>query len=931
MQKINPRFILMFLLVAFVGAQAQAQTAAGRMNEVFKQVDLQTNLSDPWEIAMGPDGWLWVTEARGYRVRRINPANGTMTTALDINVTTTNTPATSGLSTTEFNEFRRTFTNADVSTNSPAFDNTSRWPQGGMMGLAFHPEFSTDVNKRFVYLVYVRSWLGNDDGNAGNGGYVGVDGQGNYFRTFLTRWTWDPVLGKLVSPRMICDTLPGSNDHNSGRLIIAPVGGTNFLFYALGDMGAGQFQNQSRTIRSQQLDSYQGKILRFNLEEDGDAAQSPYSYNRWIPNNNPYSTPAPPAAPTIQRAIWAIGIRNNQGFDYKVINGTGRLYGSSHGPYSDDEINVIEGSKNYGHPLVVGYAADGNYNNAKAGVPLGSSPLIVSESANAAAIGASYADPIYSNYAAPAGTGAAPWTPFHSIQTIYQNPNIDVDPVAGGTQRPQNTNGMWWSEGYSGLEVYTGDAIPGWKNSMLLASLKWGRIVRMKLANTGATIEPGGAGGFDTVSLFGGRNRFRDLAVSSDQNTLYVVMDQNSTSSGPSAANPIVPACAGCVQAHTFLGYRANPDGSSPFPTTIPIAPGTDNTCTTLPTVTINADNNNIWVPIRDANFNIVAEIKANGRNLGAITASIYKHNGANMRQDSRGRLYMNRNISITPATQPGLGNFVDVRLYFTNAELTAIQSATNSAGQSSGITGPSNLGIFKTNGGCTNALSGNGTLLATESSGAFGANGRFIEISTDQFSQFFFGNNNSSILPITLSNFKAAWVANQAALSWNTLTEETTQYFVVERSTDSRRFDSVLTIRAKGQSNLQHAYTAIDASVSNLAATTFYYRLKIVDADGKSSYSATAKLSKDGAGFFVKAFPNPVRNQATLSIFAAQDENFVWKLTDLSGRTVLSKSGKVFRGQNTFTIDMNQLPAGIYQLSVNAPSFSENLKLQKQ
>jgi hypothetical protein len=36
---------------------------------------------------------------------------------------------------------------------------------------------------------------------------------------------------------------------------------------------------------------------------------------------------------------------------------------------------------------------------------------------------------------------------------------------------------------------------------------------------------------------------------------LFVIMDNTSTTSGPGSANPVVPACAGCVQKYTFLGY----------------------------------------------------------------------------------------------------------------------------------------------------------------------------------------------------------------------------------------------------------------------------------------------------------------------------------------------------------------------------------------
>ncbi len=124
-------------------------------------------------------------------------------------------------------------------------------------------------------------------------------------------------------------------------------------------MGAGQGNatNRARTIRSQFPDSYEGKILRFNLVEDGDAVQTPatINYNRWIPNDNPYNTMLGK-----QSAVWNIGQRNNQGFVYDTAAHI--LYGSSHGAYSDDEINILERGRNYGHPLVIGFAADGNYN-----------------------------------------------------------------------------------------------------------------------------------------------------------------------------------------------------------------------------------------------------------------------------------------------------------------------------------------------------------------------------------------------------------------------------------------------------------------------------------------------------------------------------------------------------------------------------------------
>jgi hypothetical protein len=48
-------------------------------------------------------------------------------------------------------------------------------------------------------------------------------------------------------------------------------------------MGAGQFSNRTRPNKAQNPASYEGKILRFNLDVDGDAGA-----DAWIPNDNPY-------------------------------------------------------------------------------------------------------------------------------------------------------------------------------------------------------------------------------------------------------------------------------------------------------------------------------------------------------------------------------------------------------------------------------------------------------------------------------------------------------------------------------------------------------------------------------------------------------------------------------------------------------------------
>jgi PQQ-dependent dehydrogenase (s-GDH family) len=686
---------------------SQTTIVASRMNEVFQQTILAggpTRLYDPWEITYGPDGFLWITEARGYKVYRMDPNTGAKTTVLDISNGSTFLPIA-----------YRSF-NCQFPTPSQ-----NPWPQGGMAGLVIHPDFmNATTPKKYVYVSYVRTY--DSTSVITNGGV--------FFTNRVVRFTYDTVNKVLGNPVSLCDTLPGSSDHNSQRMVIAPVSGTNYLFYAQGDMGAGQFGNAYRANKAQITASYQGKILSFNLESDGD----PGVLDQWIPNDNPFNGAS-------QSAVWSTGIRNNQGFAYANINGTDFLYGASHGPFSDDEVNIIQKAKNYGHPLVIGFN-DGNYDGAKAAGSASSLPLITSEAANATAIGASYTDPIYSFYAAPKGNTTTPGT----IQYIYNQFNT-------GNQN----NSAWPSEAPSGMDIYTNPLIPGWKNSLLLASLKGGKMIRLQLNSSGTGIV---ASPNDTINYFWSKNRFRDLAFSPDGKSVFVVIDSSAITSGPTSGNPVVSTCRGCVIEYTFLGYNYNSNKST-IPSTIPVTTGTANSCTGGTSITIDNTNNMLWVPITGPDGNIMAEIKANGNNLGVVTSSFY-YNSGTVREDANHRLYLDRNLTITPTTQPS--SAVSIRLYLSSAELTALINAKNSQGLSSGVTGVNNLDIRKNQDACGSSLA-QATTTYTQTFSGTQTGGYWVETNIPSFSSFYLGNASMITLPVQLVYFKGGLVNNNALL----------------------------------------------------------------------------------------------------------------------------------------------------------------------
>ena len=381
-----------------------------------------------------------------------------------------------------------------------------------------------------------------------------------------------------------------------------------------------------------------------------------------------------------------MGIRNNQGFAYDTTLGI--LYASQHGPYSDDEINVIEEAKNYGHPLVIGYAADNNYNGANAGSPNTTSSLaVITDEAAAAAAIPNYKDPLFSGY--PSGGPTYPVN-FRLPKTIWDN---------GGV-----SNGSWPSEAWSGIDFYNNKVIPGWKNSLMIAGLKWGRVLRLKLGSDGNSIV--NTDGADTVAYFQGRNRYRDLAIDPDGKTLYI-SDEGTSATGPGGNSPAatVPNCTNCIIKYTFLGY-ADANGKSTIPDAIDVIPMQSipvNTVDSATTVTIDNTNNMLWVPITGPDGNILAEIYANGNNLGTVHSAFYKHSGSI--RIKGGIHYLDRNITITPQTQPS--STVKIRLYISKAEYDALD-----ADGASGISAITDLKILKNEDVCSASIASSTTLV---------------------------------------------------------------------------------------------------------------------------------------------------------------------------------------------------------------------------
>ena len=116
--------------------------------------------------------------------------------------------------------------------------------------------------------------------------------------------------------------------------------------------------------------------------------------------------------------------------------------------------------------------------------------------------------------------------------------------------------------------------------------------------------------------------------------------------------------------------------------------------------------------------------------------------------------------------------------------------------------------------------------------------------------------------LPVELTSFEAKWTGSATELRWATASEKNSSYFVVERSTTGQgEYQPVGRVAAAGSSTSPRSYQLRDAEAGTLGASTLYYRLRQVDADGSESFSPVAAVAvgKSVGLAQLEVYPNPV------------------------------------------------------------------------
>lgn len=339
----------------------------------------------------------------------------------------------------------------------------------------------------------------------------------------------------------------------------------------------------------------------------------------------------------------------------------------------------------------------------------------------------------------------------------------------------------------------------------------------------------------------------------------------------------------------------------------------------------------------------LLASINPNGQNLGSTNVQTFIHTAAV--RDNGSQYYHNRNITIKPANI-NLADSALVRFYFLDSETEALIAATG-CGTCSKPAMVGELGVTKFSG---NDVLENGSL--TDNTGGnwyfiIPANvakvpfdkGYYAEFKVKDFSEFWLSNggiNNNQALPAALISFTATKNINGNVLTeWVTASENNVNRFEIElaRGNDEfnqNKFTKIGAVNSQGNSTTEQRYKFTDEEAYKTGIR--YYRLKIIDQDGRFSYSAIRSVVFDNEITW-QVYPNPSTGMFNLVYQAAAGENVVVKIHDANGKLV----GQQRLFANAFVqksvIDMSgpQFPSGMYLLEVIAGEKKQVFRLLKK
>lgn len=281
----------------------------------------------------------------------------------------------------------------------------------------------------------------------------------------------------------------------------------------------------------------------------------------------------------------------------------------------------------------------------------------------------------------------------------------------------------------------------------------------------------------------------------------------------------------------------------------------------------------------------------------------------------------VSRFYEITPQNNPGTASGT-ITLYYTQAEFTAYNLANNiklllpdkdDAQVNNKIP---NVRIRKVSGAVQT------TIIPQTVYWNDGAQRWELTFNVAGFGKFYVFTEIDAALPLRLINFAAKEENCMANITWTTAEEAAVSHYNLEQSSDGISYTTLAQIKARNTSGENRYNTSI-----SINATINFYRLKMVDVDGNTTYSKIAKLipSPDCIAQAIRLYPNPAHDVVYIENARSGE---VYNLYDNTGRLLLQGTIKKVIQE----IDVKNLVPGAYAVYIlNKKGATRTMKFIKQ
>ncbi len=175
--------------------------------------------------------------------------------------------------------------------------------------------------------------------------------------------------------------------------------------------------------------------------------------------------------------------------------------------------------------------------------------------------------------------------------------------------------------------------------------------------------------------------------------------------------------------------------------------------------------------------------------------------------------------------------------------------------------------------------------------------------------------------LPVRLLSFTGTLKNNITVLNWEAENQVNFSAYEIQRSTNGVDYTSLSVKERQGTGMEKQQYTYGD-NLAGIAGNVFYYRLRMLDIDGRFTYSNVIMVRTDQKNVDGLALsPNPVVNGglANVRFESTSHKKVEFRVVDMSGKVVLKQQNVVQEGFNSVAITgVGKLNPGMYVLQMS-------------